>query len=217
MLWRWAGPVQKSSGGSWQRQSALCAAAPLPRWPEADQDCQGTLFPLGQKCSVDSSLITAHLVIWSFFMKQRADMCTCKYTLSAVAHTLKCNQTLHRASKTMRSSSLDRARKIERPAVALQARKELKCQTVTATVKPGPESLASRVNRLKGLVNSEQKAQYWVDRTRSHPEFHWPCPPSSPVAVKLSGLLWACSNTCLCEPPAQLWAIIIIWSTREPS
>ena len=61
--------VQHSLGESWQRQSALCAEAPLPRWPETGQDRQGTAFPLGQKCSVDSPLITAHLVIWSCFMK----------------------------------------------------------------------------------------------------------------------------------------------------
>lgn len=110
VLSRWAGPVQEFSGESWQRQSALCAPAPLPRWPETGRDHQGTSFPLGQKCSVDSSLITAHLVIWSFLMKQCADahIHTGKHT-----HTYTHAFTLYNiirystvASKTTWSSSL---------------------------------------------------------------------------------------------------------------
>lgn len=65
-------------------------------------------------------------------------------------------------------------------------------------------------------MKSEQNAQFWVDRTECCMVFHWPCPPSSPAAVKLSGLLWRSSNTSLCETAAELWAIRILQSAGEP-
>lgn len=138
VLSRWAGPVQDSSGESWQRQSALCAGAPQPRWPEMGQDHQGTRFPLGQKCSVDSSLITAHLVIWSSFMKRCADtlICTHAFTLENIIRYSKA------ASKTIWSSPSVREWKTECPAVALHAGWGLECRPVTATVKREAESLA---------------------------------------------------------------------------
>lgn len=46
------------------------------------------------------------------------------------------------------------------PAVAPHAGRGLKCQSVTAIVKAGAESLASSVNGLHGLVKGEQKAQF---------------------------------------------------------
>lgn len=196
MLLRWAGPMQQSSGGGWQRQSALCAAVPLPWWPEADQVCLGTLSPLGLKCSVDSSLITAHLVIWSSLRKQHVEVCEHKQTLVQMHMCIWNNEKLLR--KTMCLSSL--LQKTGCPAVAPHPGRELKCQSVTAIVKSRAKSLASTFKRLEGLVKSEQKTQFWADRTRSCLGFHWPCPPNSPVAVKLSGLLWASSNTCLREP-----------------
>lgn len=60
----------------------------------------------------------------------------------------------------MWSSSLVRECKTECPAVALQAGSELECWAVTAPVKHGAEGLAGGVNRLSGLVKSEQKAQF---------------------------------------------------------
>lgn len=119
MLSRWAGPVQESSRESWQRQSALCAAAPLPRWPETGQERQGTCFPLGQKCSVDSSLITAHLVIRSFFpekMCTRVQIHTHAFTLQNIVGYSAA------ASKTMSSSSPVRECKTECTAVAAKGR-----------------------------------------------------------------------------------------------
>lgn len=117
--------------------------------------------------------------------------------------------------KTMCLSSL--LRKTGTLALSLHVELPLDILSVTAIVKAGAENLATTVNRLEGLVKSEQKAQFWADRTRSCLGFHWPCPPDSPVAVKLSGLLWASSITCLREPAMQLWAIISIWSTGEHS
>lgn len=60
--------------------------------------------------------------------------------------------------KTMRLSSL--LRKTRCPAVAPHTGRELKYQSVTAIVKAGAENLATTVNRLEGLVKSEQKAQF---------------------------------------------------------
>lgn len=54
----------------------------------------------------------------------------------------------------MWSSSVDRECET---AVALQAGRELKCQTVTAIVKPGGEGLARRVNGLKGLMKVNKR------------------------------------------------------------
>lgn len=66
-------------------------------------------------------------------MKRRADTRTCKHALKHT-HAFKHDQILHPASKTMWSSSPDGECKTEYPAVALQAERELKCQTVTAIV-----------------------------------------------------------------------------------
>lgn len=51
-------------------------------------------------------------------------------------------------------------RKTGCPAVAPHVGRELRCQSVTAIVKAGAENLATTANRLKGLVKSEQKAQF---------------------------------------------------------
>lgn len=60
----------------------------------------------------------------------------------------------------MWSSSPVRECKTECLAVALQAERELECLAVTAGVKHGAVGLAGWVNRLLGLMKSEQKAQF---------------------------------------------------------
>lgn len=97
---------------------------------------------------------SCHLIIFHKITCRRMQAQAHSHTNACVY--LKKNRKLD--GKTMRLSSL--LRKTRCPAVAPHTGRELKNQRVTAIVKAGAENLATTVNRLEGLVKSEQKAQF---------------------------------------------------------
>lgn len=156
-----------------ETEHSLCTGAPAPvAWNGP--------APSGDSLSTRSEVFCRQLIDHSssrHSIAPREMMCrhehTCKHThvpTHTCIHTLKHNQILQRRVKQCSLPSWSGNVK-QCPAVALQAGSKLESWAVTAIVKHEAKGLAGWLKRLQGLVKSEQKAQFWADRTRRSPGF----------------------------------------------